>query len=71
MRQLFLRFIAARTNIPVPKLYSCFEDDKAVYLVMEYVEGVTMASLNAEQRQTVETELWGYVQTLRNLKSTT
>jgi serine/threonine protein kinase len=37
-----MKFIAEHTNIPVPKLYCCFEDDEAVYLVMEYIEGVGM-----------------------------
>lgn len=64
-----LRFIADKTDIPVPKLYGCFEDDNAVYLVMEYIEGVTMAKLDSEQRKTVEAELEGYVKTLRSMKS--
>ncbi|KAK2613024.1 hypothetical protein QQS21_000953 [Conoideocrella luteorostrata] len=64
-----LRFIAEKTDIPVPKLYGCFEDDGAVYLIMEYVEGVTMASLKPEQRKCVEEELEGHLKTLRSLKS--
>ncbi|KAM5436619.1 hypothetical protein McanMca71_001737 [Microsporum canis] len=28
-----MKFIAENTDIPVPKLYCCFEDDEAVYLV--------------------------------------
>ncbi len=64
-------FIAETTDIPVPKLYSCFEDDGAVYLVMEYIEGVAMSCLNPEQRKTVEAELEGYLETLRGLKSDT
>lgn len=64
-----LRFIADKTDIPVPKLYGCFEDDSAVYLVREYVKGATMASLNPEQRKQIEPELEGYLETLRSLKS--
>jgi hypothetical protein len=64
-----LRFIADTTNIPVPKLYACFQDDGAVYLITERVEGVTMDQLTAEQRKTVETELKGHLETLRNLRS--
>lgn len=64
-----LRFIAEQTNIPVPKVYSCFEDNEAVYLIREYVEGVAMASLDPEQRKRVELELRGYLETLRSLKS--
>ncbi len=66
-----MRFIANTTDIPVPKLYSCFEDDGAVYLVMEYIEGVSMSSLEPEQRKTVEAELEGYLKVLRGLKSDT
>jgi serine/threonine protein kinase len=64
-----LEFIARTTNIPVPKVYSCFEDDEAAYLVMEYVEGVTMSSLDAEKRKIVEKEIEGYLETMRTLKS--
>lgn len=64
-----LRFIAANTDIPVPKLYGCFEDADAVYLVVEYVEGVTMADLAPDQREIVAEELEGHLKTLRTLKS--
>lgn len=64
-----LRFIARETDIPVPKLYGCFEDDNAVHLVTEYVEGVKMADLEPEQRKSVESELEDYLKTLKRLKS--
>lgn len=64
-----MRFIAENTNIPVPRLYGCFEDDGAVYLVMEYIEGVSMAKLKPEERKVVEQELEGYLETLKTLKS--
>lgn len=64
-----MQFIAEKTDIPVPKLYGCFEDDGAAYLVMEYVEGVPMNELNAAERKIVETELEGYLETLRTFKS--
>jgi len=64
-----MRFITDKTDIPLPKLYGCFEDDDAAYLVMEYVEGVTMDSLTDEQRKVVETELQLHLETLRGLKS--
>lgn len=64
-----MQFIAEKTSIPVPKLHACFQDDEAAYLVMEYVDGVTMNELNANERQIVERELEGYLQTLRTLKS--
>lgn len=64
-----LEFIAKNTNIPVPKVYSCFEDDEAAYLVTEFVEGVTMNKLEPEKRKIVEKEVEGYVDTMRALKS--
>lgn len=66
-----MRFIASQTNIPVPKLYACFEDHDVAYLVMEYVEGVTMDKLTAEQRLVVEAEVERHLETLRGLKSAT
>ena len=45
-----LQLIAAKTNIPVPKVHACFEDDDAAYLVTEYVEGVSMEDLDGEQK---------------------
>jgi serine/threonine protein kinase len=52
-----MKFIAEYTNIPIPKLYYCFEDDEAVYLVREYIEGVGMIELEEEERKVVEKEL--------------
>lgn len=64
-----MQFIATNTNIPVPKLLSCFEDDNAVYLITEYIEGVAMSELSEEERKVVEKELEGHLETLRNLTS--
>lgn len=64
-----IEFIAKTTNIPVPRVYSCFEDNEAAYLVMEYVEGITMNNLDIEKRKVVEKELERYLETMRRLKS--
>ncbi len=64
-----MRFIAEHTNIPVPKLHCCFEDDEAVYLVMEYIEGVGMNELEEEKRKAVEKELEVYLEVMKKLKS--
>lgn len=64
-----LRFISKNTDIPVPKLHACFEDDGAVYLITEYIEGVAMTDLEPEKRKTVETELEVHIATLRSLQS--
>jgi len=64
-----MRYIADNTNIPIPKLHCDFEDDGAVYLVMEYVEGNTMDQLSADQRKVVQLELDRHIATLHGLKS--
>lgn len=63
-----MRFVAENTNIPVPKLHCTFEDRRAVYIVMEYVEGVGMDSLSDTERETVVQELLGHLETLRTLR---
>ncbi|EEQ35074.1 conserved hypothetical protein [Microsporum canis CBS 113480] len=55
-----MKFIAENTDIPVPKLYCCFEDDEAVYLVTQYVEG---------KRKVVEKELELHLESMKKLKS--
>lgn len=64
-----LRFIAEHTDIPVPKLHCCFEDGEAVYLVMEYIEGVGMNELEENKRKVVEKELEVYLESMKKLKS--
>uniref|UniRef100_A0A8H7NPB7 Aminoglycoside phosphotransferase domain-containing protein n=1 Tax=Bionectria ochroleuca TaxID=29856 RepID=A0A8H7NPB7_BIOOC len=64
-----MQFIAKNTNLPVPKLFACFEDDDAVCLVTEYIEGESMAKLPEEKRKVVEKEIEGHLETLRSLTS--
>ena len=66
-----LQFIAGKTDIPLPKLYACFEDDGAAYLITEYVEGVGMNDLSAEDQNTVAEELEKHLTALKGLKSNT
>jgi aminoglycoside phosphotransferase len=40
----------SKPEIPVPILFASFDDDAAAYLIMEYVEGVSMTELGNEQR---------------------
>lgn len=63
-----MRFIAENTDIPIPKLHCNFEDDGAVYLIMEYVEGTTTDWLSTDERSVVEEELEKHIQTLCTLK---
>lgn len=64
-----MQFIANNTTIPTAKLHACFEDDGAVYLVMEYVEGRGMHELEEEERQVVEKELENYLQKIHEFRS--
>lgn len=64
-----MTFIREKTNIPIPVLHCSFEDDAAVYLIMEYVEVVSMAELEDEQRAIVQQELEQHLQTLNSLRS--
>jgi aminoglycoside phosphotransferase (APT) family kinase protein len=64
-----MKFVANNTAIPVPKLHTCFEDDGAVYLIMEYVEGRGMDELEDEEKLVVQKELEHHLQQLHELKS--
>lgn len=66
-----LQFLSSRTNIPLPKVYACFEDDNAAYLITEYVEGVAMSDLDSMKQKVVATELRAHLKSLRQLKSNT
>jgi aminoglycoside phosphotransferase len=64
-----LRYIRDHTNIPVPRVYCDFEDQDAHYLIVEYVEGVSMSDLTDEQKTVVCSELRGHLATLKTLTS--
>ena len=64
-----LQFIRQHSSIPVPEVYCCFEDDQAVILVTEYVEGVGMNDLNDSQRKIVQVELERHIEELHSLRS--
>ncbi|KAI6609785.1 hypothetical protein MCOR14_012014, partial [Pyricularia oryzae] len=64
-----LQYIARNTNIPIPKLIGSFEDDGAVHLITEHVEGVQMNELDQDQRKKVEKEVEFHLQTLKKLCS--
>ncbi|ATY65472.1 kinase-like domain [Cordyceps militaris] len=66
-----LQFLSENTDIPLPKLYACFEDDGAAYLVTEYVDGVVMEELDEGGKKIVEKELNQHMETLQRLKSST
>ncbi|KAI1113792.1 kinase-like domain-containing protein [Nemania sp. NC0429] len=64
-----LKFLAENTDIALPKLYACYEDDGAGYLITEYVEGVGVNELISEQQKMVGQELQKHLKTLRALTS--
>jgi aminoglycoside phosphotransferase (APT) family kinase protein len=66
-----LEFVASNTTIPVPKLHACFEDDKAVYLITEYIEGRGMNELSDEEKLVVGEELESHLRQLHKLRSKT
>ncbi|KAK2609335.1 hypothetical protein QQS21_002116 [Conoideocrella luteorostrata] len=64
-----LQFLAENTNIPLPKLHACFEDDGAAYVITEYVEGVGMDELDEEKQGIIAQELRTHMETLSKLNS--
>jgi hypothetical protein len=66
-----LAYLAANTDVPVPKVHACPEDDGAVYLITEYIEGVGMNELDEDKQKTVSLELENYLEELGSLKSNT
>lgn len=50
-------------------MYSYFEDDQAVVLVIEYVDGVGINELDDAQRKIVKAELEQHLETLQGLRS--
>lgn len=64
-----MKFVKENSAIPVPTLHCCFEDDDAVYLVMEYIDGDDMSSLTEAQKTIVQKELEEHVQTMHKLHS--
>ena len=69
-----LRFIAAKTTIPVPKVHdSIYEDGKVVAIVMDYVPGKRLdeawETLDSHQKLSIANELHSYMNQLRELKA--
>ncbi|CAG7926062.1 unnamed protein product [Penicillium olsonii] len=68
-----LRFIAANTTIPVPKVHDVqWEDGKAVAIVMDYIPGKRLdeawGTLNSDQKLSIASELHSFINQLRELK---
>ncbi|KAE8154084.1 kinase-like domain-containing protein [Aspergillus avenaceus] len=66
-----LRFIRRTTDIPVPTVYGAFEINDSFYLITEYIQGISMASLSEEQKRTVGLEIRQHLDTMHAIKSNT
>ncbi|KAK0111002.1 hypothetical protein ONS95_001382 [Cadophora gregata] len=64
-----LRFVRELTDIPVPSLICDFRDDDSHYVIMEWVEGVSMKDVPREKMPQVHAELREHLRTLHALKS--
>ena len=68
-----LRFVAANTTIPVPKLHDIrWEDGKIIAIVMDYMPGKRLdevwKTLEFNQKLSIADELHSYMNQLRELK---
>lgn len=61
----------APTSIPVPASRGVFQDDGAVNLMTEYIDGIPMSELGPADKEVVMKELKQHIVTLRSLRSKT
>ena len=65
------KYVAANTTIPVPRIYDHWEHGSDGYIVMEFIEGVTLRkawkTLTSAQRARIMHTLVGYIHQLRAL----
>lgn len=64
-------YLREHTAIPLPTMTTCFEDDAAMCLAMEFLPGVQMDELPEADRQIVAAELSHHLETLKSLRSAT
>ncbi|PMD51068.1 uncharacterized protein K444DRAFT_544082, partial [Hyaloscypha bicolor E] len=62
-------FITEYTNILIPKLYYYFKDNKAIYLIIEYIKRIGINELEEEKRKFIKKELEVYLELLKEIKS--
>lgn len=66
-----IQFLKAKTTVPVPNFIASFTDNDVVYLVTEYIDGVTMDKLNEAQRASVADDVLCCLEQLNELTSDT
>lgn len=64
-------YLREHTTTPLPTMTTCFEDDAAMCLAMEFLPGVQMDELPEADRQIVAAELSHHLVTLKSLRSPT
>ncbi|KAG5984366.1 hypothetical protein E4U55_005041 [Claviceps digitariae] len=66
-----MRYIAAHTTIPVPKIFAVHIDHGSIYIEMSYIKGNNLGeawcSLSPKQKSVISAELKQYVSLLREL----
>jgi hypothetical protein len=63
-----IAFIAKHMNILVFKLYYYFKDNKAIYLIIKYINKTYISELKEEKWKVIKKELKLYLKTLKKLK---
>ncbi|KAJ2904609.1 hypothetical protein MKZ38_007588 [Zalerion maritima] len=61
--------LAENADLPLLKVFACFEGDSAADLTAEYVDGVGMDHLRTEKQEVVVRELQAHMETTKKLKS--
>lgn len=64
-----LHIVQDKTNVPVPQVYSAFEDNGTFWLITEFIEGIDLVLFPKEKQLLVQEELKGHLATLQNLRS--
>ena len=64
-----IKHIQSNTNIPVPTVRCCFEDNGRLYIITDLVPGVPMSKLSLEEKTVVMKEIELHLQTMQGLKS--
>ncbi|KAG6006698.1 hypothetical protein E4U21_006773 [Claviceps maximensis] len=66
-----MRYVAAHTTVPIPKLFAVHIDDGYIYIEMSYIKGQTLGkawdSLSTDQRNSISAEIKQHVSSLRQL----
>ncbi|KAL2756923.1 hypothetical protein ACRALDRAFT_2101756 [Sodiomyces alcalophilus JCM 7366] len=65
------KYLRQKTDIPLPAFALVIEDDGAMHLIMEFVEGKPMDELPEADQKVVEMELQQHIKTLKSLRSDT